>query len=134
METSPAKIRARSGTIFPLVLIIAFALLATLSACSPPAADSAANDSDVATPSILSFYNWDTYIEPSIIDNFERDYQVEIVYNVYDSDQDMLEELQAGGTTYDLVVPSDFIVSIMRQEELLAPLNKDNIPNFRNIA
>lgn len=114
----------------------ALPLLWLLSACSPPQADSAAaaaNNSIQSTPSVLSFYNWDTYIEPNILDEFSQLYGVQIRYDVYDNDQELLEELQAGGATYDLVVPSDFIVSKMRQEDLLATLNKDNIPNFQNI-
>ena len=86
-----------------------------------------------AAPQTLTIYNWDTYIEPELLTDFERDFGLEIDYRVFDNDIDMVEELREGVTDYDLVVPSDFTVSIMRDEGLLVPLNKENIPNFSNV-
>lgn len=117
-------------------LLVFWASLALiLPACSATdAAPGTPESSGAGEPAILRFYNWDTYIDPQILANFEQQYNVAIDYQIYDSDIDMLEELRAGATDqYDLVVPSDFNVTIMRNEDLLAPLNKDNIPNLANI-
>jgi spermidine/putrescine transport system substrate-binding protein len=68
-----------------------------------------------------------------ILTDFEDQFGVSIDYQVFDNDNDLLEELRAGATNYDVVVPSDFTVAIMRSEGLLAPLEKDNIPNVQNL-
>jgi spermidine/putrescine transport system substrate-binding protein len=106
-----------------------------LSACASAESSSmdTATAADPPTVNVLNVYNWDTYIEPDILTDFEQRSGVALNYQVYDNDQDLLEELQAGGTAYDVVVPSDFVVSIMRDEDLLAPLDKDNIPNLKNL-
>ena len=83
---------------------------------------------------ILRVYNWDTYIDPDMLTDFEQKFNVDIEYMVFDSDDDVVSELEAGATDqYDLIVPSDFNVSVLRSERLLAPLDKENIPNFSNI-
>ena len=82
---------------------------------------------------VLNIYNWDEYIDPQILTDFEEKFDVEINYETYGNSEEMLAEVQAGPVPYDIVVPTDFVVEIMRREELLAPLDKDNIPNFDNI-
>ncbi|MFN2224122.1 MAG: spermidine/putrescine ABC transporter substrate-binding protein [Candidatus Promineifilaceae bacterium] len=85
------------------------------------------------TTPVLKVYNWDTYIDPEILTSFEQTYGVSIDYQIFDVDTDMMEELRVPGADYDVVVPSDFNVAIMRQEGLLAPLDKDAIPNAVNL-
>jgi spermidine/putrescine transport system substrate-binding protein len=111
------------------------ALALTLTACASAQRSSAQADLEQATVArVLRVYNWDTYIDPDILTEFELQFAVEIDYQVFDSDVDLLEELRDGATDrYDVVVPSDFTVAIMRTEGLLAPLDKANIPNFENV-
>lgn len=80
----------------------------------------------------LRFHNWDTYIDPQIIADFEEKYHAEVEYTIYDSDEDMVSELREG-QTYDLVVPSDFIVQILREENLLQQLDSSLLPNLDNL-
>ena len=88
----------------------------------------------VAEARELNFYNWDTYIDPQIITDFEQQFGVTVNYQIFDSDSDMVDELMNGATAaYDLVVPSDYNVAVLRSENLLAPLDRNNIPNFSNI-
>lgn len=117
-----------------LICLFAFVILAV--ACD--AADLQEPETELPVQSessgVLSFYNWDTYIDPEILSSFEQTYGVTIDYQIFDSDEDMYDELLAGGTgKYDLVVPSDITVNDMRNYRLLAPLNKEQIPNFGNI-
>lgn len=83
--------------------------------------------------SVLSIYNWDTYIDPAILTGFEQEFGVTINYSIYASNEEMLETIQAGPVDYDIVVPGDYMVEIMRREGLLAPLNRDNVPNLANV-
>ena len=91
----------------------------------------------------LNFYNWTEYLPfgseaedsdlPDLIELFEAEYGVEVTYTEYDSNETMLAQVEAGGAPYDLVVPSDYMVTIMSEEGLLVELNHDAIPNIGNI-
>ncbi len=121
------------GASLSAAMYIGVLLLSTLLvACERTTAPSADPAAEPPTP-VLRVYNWDTYIDPEILTSFEDEFGVSIDYQVFDSDNDLLEELRAGGANYDVVVPSDFIVTIMRKEGLLAPLNKESVPNAQNL-
>lgn len=81
----------------------------------------------------LNFYNWTEYIDPELIAAFEDQYGVDVVEDFYDSNEAMLAQLQAGAV-YDLIVPSDYMVGIMIEEGLLAPLDAGAIPNWENLG
>lgn len=91
----------------------------------------------------LNFYNWSEYIpygsiaEDAEVDDliaaFEEEYGVEVTLTEYESNEAMLAQIEAGGAPYDLVVPSDYMVSLMAESELLVSLNKDAIPNMGNL-
>lgn len=81
----------------------------------------------------LAFYNWGTYIAPELLVAFESQYGVIIRYDEFDNDDQLLAEMRTGGN-YDLVVPTDTLIPLMRNERLLHPLNHANIPNLRNLA
>ncbi len=91
----------------------------------------------------LNLYNWTDYIptgsiaeDAGVIDMlaaFEEDFGVNVVLTEYDSNETMLAQIEAG-VGYDVVVPSDYMVSIMRGADLLIKLNPDTVPNLSNIA
>lgn len=91
----------------------------------------------------LNLYNWTEYIPTGslaeefevtdLVAKFEDEYGVEVVLTEYESNEAMLAQIDAG-VGYDLVVPSDYMVSIMKDAGLLVQLNKDAIPNMSNIA
>ena len=81
----------------------------------------------------LSVYNWTTYIAEDTISNFEELCGVEVQYDTYPTDDDMLARIRQGNPGYDIVVPSDLVVYLMVDEGLLEPLDKSNIPNIANI-
>ncbi|HET7846921.1 MAG TPA: spermidine/putrescine ABC transporter substrate-binding protein [Acidimicrobiia bacterium] len=81
----------------------------------------------------LNFYNWSDYMDPALITAFEEQYSVDIVEDFYESNEAMLAQLQAGAS-YDVIVPSDYMVGIMIQEGLLTSINTDAVPNMANLA
>lgn len=81
----------------------------------------------------VSFYNWTDYIDPEVLTLFEEECGVDVIYDTFSSNEDLLAKLQAGATGYDLIVPSDYMVSIMRQLDMLKELDHSNIPNLENI-
>jgi spermidine/putrescine transport system substrate-binding protein len=81
----------------------------------------------------LSFYNWAEYIDPELIDAFEKKYGVNVVEDFYVSNEALLAKLQSGAI-YDLIVPSDYMVAIMIEDNLLAAVQTDAVPNLSNLA
>jgi spermidine/putrescine-binding protein len=91
----------------------------------------------------LNLYNWTEYIPigalaeeaevKDLVAGFEEDYGVSVVLTEFDSNETMLAQIDAG-VGYDVVVPSDYMVSIMRDAELLVKLNQAAVPNMANIA
>ncbi len=115
-----------------LVLIAVMALMAA--ACGGDDGDAvSAGDCQVdQVDGDLNFYNWSEYMDPDLVTAFQDEYGVQVVESFYESNEAMLSQIQ-GGVSYDLIVPSDYMVNIMIQEGLLVELNKDAIPNFANM-
>jgi spermidine/putrescine-binding protein len=80
----------------------------------------------------LNFYNWSEYMDPALVTAFEEQYQVDVVEDFYESNEALLAQMQAGAV-YDLIVPSDYMVGIMIQNGLLAPVNDEAVPNLSNL-
>ncbi|MCX7624061.1 MAG: spermidine/putrescine ABC transporter substrate-binding protein [Thermomicrobium sp.] len=81
----------------------------------------------------LNFYNWSEYIDPDILTEFERIYGVKVTMDIYASNEDLLAKLQGGATGYDVIVPSDYMVSIMINLGMLEPLDYSIIKTIENI-
>lgn len=81
----------------------------------------------------LTIYNWGDYIEPELLKQFEQETGITVIYQTFDSNEAMLTKVEQGGTTFDVVVPSDYAIAKMREEKLLLPLNHSKIPNLANI-
>ena len=81
----------------------------------------------------LNFYNWSEYMDPELITTFEEQYEVDIVEDFYESNEALLAQMQAGAV-YDVIVPSDYMVGIMIQNGLLAPMNTEAVPNLANLS
>jgi spermidine/putrescine transport system substrate-binding protein/spermidine/putrescine transport system permease protein len=77
----------------------------------------------------LNIYCWSTYISPRVVRGFENEFHCHVNYDLYDSNEALLAKLQAGNVNYDLVIPSDYMVQILIQQQLLAPLEKSRLPN-----
>lgn len=83
----------------------------------------------------LSLYHWFEYIPQELLDKFAAEYGVEVTLDTYDSNEAMLAALKAGKLgQYDLAVPGDYMVEIMRVDGLLDSFTPEEMPNFGNIA
>lgn len=78
----------------------------------------------------LNVYNWGEYIDLSVIKDFEKETGITVNYTTYDSNEIMYSKIKSGAASYDVVIPSDYMISKMINEDLLAELNYDNIPNY----
>ena len=82
---------------------------------------------------VLNVYNWANYIDEQTIPEFEAKFGVTVHYDVYDSNETLLAKMQAGATGFDVIFPSDYMVGIMIKLEMLAPLEKAQLPNLAHI-
>jgi len=78
-------------------------------------------------------YNWGEYINEDVIEMFEEEYDIKVVYDTFPENEDMYPAVSTGKVNYDVVCPSDYMINRMINEGLLAELNYDNIPNIKNI-
>ncbi|MFZ8877139.1 MAG: polyamine ABC transporter substrate-binding protein [Ilumatobacteraceae bacterium] len=122
----------RARRLLPLAVLP----MITLAACGGDSGDSGSAD-DCETGQVdgdLYLYNWSEYIDPELKDAFAAEYGVEVIEDNYDSNEAMQPIVAAGNSGYDVIVPSDYMVSIMIEEGSLMPLNLDAIPNMSNLA
>ncbi len=82
----------------------------------------------------IIIYHWSEYIDPEIYTMFEQEEGIRIVEDNFSNNEELLAKLQGGAAGYALIVPSDYTVSIMIEEGMLAELDHNNIPNLNNLA
>ena len=132
---------------FTLTCILMLGLL--LVACGGGEDESAASDGPITldngfqcpepsprmelTSEEVNLFVWTEYIPQDIIDCFEQVYGVTVNRDEYSSNEEMYAKISAGGASYDLVQPTDYIVSLMIRQELLTELDMSQLPNFGNL-
>lgn len=133
-----------------ITLILSISLVALLTACgggpggpgggpenganngnSSDGADSGDDNGGLASE--LSVYNWADYIDEEVLTAYEEEFGVDIIYDTYASNEDLLAKLQAGAEGYDVIFPSDYMVAIMLDLDLLAEINTDDLSNIGNM-
>lgn len=88
----------------------------------------------------LNVYNWGEYISDAstgginVNKAFEELTGIKVNYTLFDTNEALHSKLKSGGASYDVIVPSDYMIGRMINEEMLAPLNFDNIPNYQLIG
>ena len=129
-----------------LVLLSSFILILSMNSCkdSDESGDENAEKDDGSTV-ILNVYNWGEYIsdgfEGSMDVNreFEKYYyeltgkKVKVNYTTYATNEDMYSKLKSGAGSYDIVIPSDYMIQKMISEDMLIPFGAQTIPNYVNI-
>jgi spermidine/putrescine transport system substrate-binding protein len=81
----------------------------------------------------LRIYNWSDYIGETTLAEFEREFNVRVVYDTYESNEDLIAKLQAGATGYDLIVPTGYAVRVLRELELLEPIQRSALTLWSNL-
>jgi spermidine/putrescine transport system substrate-binding protein len=102
-------------------------------ATATPAAPAATATLIKPTSTEMNLYGWSDYVPQQLLDDFTAQYGIKVNYDTYSSNEEMLAKLQAGASGYDLVIPSDYTVTIMRKQDMLEPIDLTQIPNFANL-
>ncbi len=82
----------------------------------------------------LNFYNWDTYIGETTLDDYKESAGVDVNMTLFASNDELFAKLRAGNQGYDVIVPSNDFVERMAAADMLMPLDQAQIPNFKNVA
>ena len=128
-----------------LVLVLALAYLA-FGGSGEPIEDEVFEEEEASEPfavmpanpvkmtgETISVYNWGDYIDSEAIDIFEAETGIKVIYETFETNEDMYAKIAMGGSSYDVIIPSDYMIERMIQEELLQPVNWNNVPNVKNI-
>ncbi len=86
-----------------------------------------------ASKKSLHVYNWGDYIDPSIVKQFEKEFNCKVKMDFFDSNESMYAKIKAGGGGYDLIVPSSYYADIMFKQKMVQPLDKSKLPNVANV-
>lgn len=103
-------------------MLVVFAAMLVLVGCG----------SSAGTQEELRVFNWGEYIDTDLISEFEDEFNVKVIYELYESNEAMYTKLQ-GGEKYDVIIPSDYMVQRMNEEGLLMELDYSKIPNYSNV-
>ena len=114
------------------LLSVAALTLGALSGCGGTQSGTA-DDPGAADKGVVNVYNWGVYIDESVLEDFTAETGIKVVYDTFESNEAMYGVLKNEGASYDVVIPSDYMISRMIEEDMLEPLNFDNIPNFEDV-
>ncbi len=82
---------------------------------------------------VLKVYNWGDYIAPGVIDDFEAEYNIRVVYEMFETNEDMYTKIKNSNNKYDVIIPSDYMIERMIAEDMLAEIDMANITNYSAI-
>lgn len=118
---------------------VIFALFIVIACMSPLVFAKGEKDYSHLKGTTLNVYNWGEYIsdgQDGTVDvnkAFEEKYGITINYTNYESNENMYNKLKSGGANYDIIIPSDYMIAKLIDEDMLAELNFENIPNYKYI-
>ena len=115
-----------------LVICVVIAVTVILTACNGGQAANRCGDKSKLAGE-LALLIWNDYIHPGVKIQFEEECGVKVVETDYRSNEDLLAALQANGTAYDVIVPSDYMVQTMIAKGMLMELDYDVVSNLRNL-
>ncbi len=82
---------------------------------------------------VLNVFNWGEYIDKELLTKFENETGIKVNYELFDTNETMIAKLETGGTAYDVIFPSDYVIEEMINKGMLSKIDFSNIPNFQYI-
>ncbi|MDE5619863.1 MAG: ABC transporter substrate-binding protein [Ruminococcus sp.] len=142
--------------IIPLIMA-SFTAISLLTSCSSSTKENTDEDDEISVQTLtvsdpeyytrfkdkgisINVYNWGEYISTGadegtldVNSEFEKLTGIKVNYTNYATNEELYAKLKGGGAAYDVIIPSDYMISKMINEKLVQPLDMDNIPNFKYI-
>jgi spermidine/putrescine transport system substrate-binding protein len=97
-------------------------------------ATAAAGEFPTTGTGVVNLYNWTDYIDPALLEKFTAETGIEVILDVFDSNETLLAKLQSGATGYDVIMPSDYMVQQMVELGMLQNVDVASFPNGQFIA
>ena len=82
----------------------------------------------------INVYNWGDYIDTDVLEQFEEEFGIKVVYDTFATNEDLYVKLKQGGSSYDVIFPSDYMIERMIREDLLVKIDANNIPNLSKVG
>lgn len=123
-------------------LILAF-VLGLFSGCTKKPETTAPDSASTAAASgaaklgegkTLNIYAWANYFSPEVVKRFEEKTGAKVVFTYFSSNEELLAKLQAGARGYDLIVPSGYLITALKELKLIDPLGKLEWPELKNLS
>ncbi|ABW20068.1 ABC transporter substrate-binding protein [Alkaliphilus oremlandii] len=111
----------KKGFKFMSVLVVSLVVSLFLAGCSSSAKET------------LTVYNWADYIDESVIKEFEKEFDVRVIYDTFSTNEDMYVKLKSGGASYDVAFPSDYMIERMIKEDMLHKIDMSKVDNYKYI-
>ena len=89
---------------------------------------------DAQGDNVVMVYNAGEYIDPEVPKLFEEETGIKVIYDTFETNEEMYPVIQAGGVVYDAVCPSDYMIEKMMQNHLLQEVDFNNVPNIKEIG
>lgn len=115
-----------------IVVLAVLCLMLTLAGCSNSKTTDVEDPIEKYGSDVLNVFNWGEYIGEEVISNFEEEYGVKVNYSMYDSNEILYTKLLSG-TSYDVIVPSDYMIERLIEEEMLQPLDYSYMTNLDDL-
>lgn len=93
-----------------------------------------ASESHVLNAEKVVVYNWGEYIDPEVLDIFEEETGIKVIYEEFETNETMYPKISSGAIAYDLVCPSDYMIARMIDNDFLQEIDLDNVPNIKYIG
>ena len=100
-------------------------LSGALASCGENAGSNAANE--------LNIYGWADYLHEDVIPEFQKQTGITVIYDTFASNEALLAKVEAGGSNYDLILPSNYAVAKLRKGGYLKRIDKEQLPNFKHL-
>lgn len=107
-----------------VILCVTFLAMSVLSGCADGGQEK----------TTIRVYNWGEYIADGVLEQFEEETGIRVEYDTFNDNESLYAKVKnAGSDSYDIIVPSDYMVKKMIEEDMLAQINYENIPNIVNL-
>jgi spermidine/putrescine-binding protein len=126
------RTRSRRSLLGSAVLVVILSL-GGATACVSTVAAPPPTPTPLPLPDKLTFCDWAEDMPQSVLDAFEAEYGIKIDYQVYESQEQAIDRLK-GGQRYDVVVMESRFIPMLVNDQLLASIDRQNIPNYKNIS
>ena len=90
------------------------------------------SSSDKGVNGQVIVYNWGEYIDPETLRMFEEESGIRVIYDEFETNESMYPKVESGAVAYDIACPSDYMISRMIENGMLAEIDYDKIPNAKN--